>query len=106
MSLEVFNFIGNRTTSDALLAAMVESTGQDFGYDTNAWYSWIWNQDEYKFDNYGLFKSELYKQIDPRFEQYFAGRDDTAQIRLDEVRWGGVIQDGIPPLRNPEMISA
>ncbi len=28
-----------------------------------------------------------------------------AHIRLDEVRWGGVAQDGIPPLRNPKMIT-
>jgi hypothetical protein len=27
-------------------------------------------------------------------------------IRLDEVIWGGVVQDGIPPLRNPDMIAA
>ena len=23
---------------------------------------------------------------------------------MDEIRWGGVKQDGIPPLRNPSMI--
>lgn len=66
---------------------MVESTGQDFGYETNDWYTYFWNQEEYKFDNYGLFKSELYKQIDPKFDEYFKGREATAQIRLDEVRW-------------------
>ncbi|MEP1140266.1 MAG: DUF3179 domain-containing (seleno)protein [Balneola sp.] len=27
-------------------------------------------------------------------------------MRLDEIRWGGVRQDGIPPLRDPKMISA
>ena len=25
---------------------------------------------------------------------------------MDEIQWGGVVQDGIPPLRNPKMISA
>ena len=32
--------------------------------------------------------------------------DRTTLIRLDEVRWGGVRQDGIPPLRRPKMIGA
>ncbi|NNE29367.1 MAG: DUF3179 domain-containing protein, partial [Saprospiraceae bacterium] len=26
--------------------------------------------------------------------------------RLDEILWGGVVQDGIPPLRDPKMVSA
>jgi hypothetical protein len=27
-------------------------------------------------------------------------------IRLDEIRWGGVRRDGIPPLKNPAMVAA
>ena len=54
---------------------------------------------------------EISKQISmsrsiPRFDQYFRNRQSSARIRLDEVRWGGVLQDGIPPLRDPEMIPA
>lgn len=29
-----------------------------------------------------------------------------ATIRLDEIRWGGVARDGIPPLKNPKMLEA
>jgi hypothetical protein len=54
---------------------------------------------------YAEFKGRLYRRIDPKFGAYFAP-DRPANIRLDEVRWGGVRQDGIPPLRSPEMISA
>jgi hypothetical protein len=43
--------------------------------------------------------------IDERFERYF-GADRPMAIRLDEVVWGGVEQDGIPPLRNPPMVRA
>ncbi|HBE68566.1 MAG TPA: hypothetical protein DDW52_10505, partial [Planctomycetaceae bacterium] len=32
--------------------------------------------------------------------------DYDASIRLDEVRWGGVRRDGIPPLKNPETVPA
>jgi hypothetical protein len=47
----------------------------------------------------------LYGLLDERFENYF-GSQRAASIRLDEVVWGGVKQDGIPPLRQPDMISA
>ena len=50
--------------------------------------------------------SQLYKSIDSKFEHYFLHQTNTAKIRLDEVRWGGVAQDGIPPLRNPAMLPA
>ena len=40
-----------------------------------------------------------------RFRNYF-GTDRKTRIRLDEVRWGGVHQDGIPPLRQPKMLTA
>ena len=51
------------------------------------------------------FKAEFYKEIDEDFARYFEGRAEQARIRLDEVRWGGVLQDGIPPLRNPKMLN-
>ena len=43
------------------------------------------------------FKSLLYSLIDIRFAEYFSS-NLPSKIRLDEVRWGGVKQDGIPPL--------
>ena len=48
----------------------------------------------------------MHRAIDSRFAKYFLSRQNQSKIRLDEVRWGGVIQDGIPPLRNPDMINA
>ena len=80
-------------------------TGQDFGYDLNAWFSWVWKQDFSDPPYYAEFKSRLYREIDPRFGAYFAP-DRASDIQLDEVRWGGVVQDGIPPLREPKMITA
>ncbi len=88
-----------------LLQLLEEHTKQNFVYDFNEWYEWLWNQDEKILAKYADFKAELYKRIDPKFEQYFKGRY-MSDIRLDEIRWGGVFQDGIPPLRDPEMITA
>ncbi len=70
------------------------------------WIEWLWKKDLPQEDYYFKFKSELYKHIDPKFEKYFANQKNNTLISLDEVIWGGVRQDGIPPLRNPEMIEA
>lgn len=82
-----------------------EQTGQDFGDDRDAWWRWIWSKEREAHPSYAEFKSRLYGLLDARFAGYF---DDQRQatIRLDEVRWGGVKQDGIPPLRDPTMITA
>jgi len=80
-------------------------TGQAFGIDANQWFVWWWQQNQPVGENYARFKSVLYGLLDPRFANYFSGAQKP-RIRLDEVRWGGVAQDGIPPLREPAMLTA
>ncbi|MGI9318764.1 MAG: DUF3179 domain-containing (seleno)protein, partial [bacterium] len=80
-------------------------TGQDFGADTNRWFVWWWQQEPRVDADYAAFKSKLYGLIDEKFERYFSNSRES-RIRLDEIRWGGVLQDGIPPLRQPRMITA
>lgn len=104
--LELLSLSNNSSVSNRLLAILLEKTGQDFGYDINAWFKWVWNRPELITNDYAQFKAHWYRQIDPIFETYFLNRQGSAQIRLDEIRWGGVRQDGIPPLRQPKMITA
>ncbi len=105
-SLEIFQFIADSKIRRAIIRNLKETSGKDIGTDINAWYRWLWNEPEIKVAGYDNFKAEFYKAIDPRFEKYFRNRGDSAQIRLDEIRWGGVRQDGIPPLRQPKMLRA
>lgn len=79
-----------------------EPTGHGGNY--RKWQRWLWQQDYEPEKSYPDFKSKLYRKIDPKFAAYFAN-DRKNTIRLDEVVWGGVLQDGIPPLRDPEMIT-
>ena len=105
MSLEALH-LGRSSGRNARLIALLQAkTGQRLGFDLSAWYVWLWNQPENRHRAYGDFKSALYSLIDPAFARYFDSAGETA-IRLDEIRWGGVLQDGIPPLRNPAMVSA
>ncbi len=103
-SVEILNFLAWSFEAAKLVEEIKADTWEDFGFDAQEWYSWIWNQPENISADYANFKADLYKNIDPRFDKYFRDRWDTAQIRLDEIRWGWVVQDGIPPLRQPEMI--
>ncbi len=67
---------------------------------------WLWTQDQKYAQDYFEFKAELFKHIDPKFKNYFLKRENLANIRLDEIVWGGVKQDGIPPLVLPKLITA
>ncbi len=87
------------------LELLRSKTGQDFGLDTNDWFSWWWQQDIAADPAYPAFKSLLFSLIDKKFSEYFS-TERKSTIRVDEVRWGGVKQDGIPPLRQPKMIEA
>ena len=105
MALETLHFSYEPDSTNALVELLQKGTGQQFGDDIDQWYQWWWRQTEVVHPHYSTFKTRLYRIIDRRFEPYFeTGR--TAKIRLDEVRWGGVRQDGIPPLRYPTMIEA
>ncbi len=105
-TIETFYFVRHKKVQTHLLQKLQETTGQNFGRDINAWYRWLWNNPEMQIAGYDNFKAEFYQNLDPKFSRYFKNRQSLADIRLDEIRWGGVVQDGIPPLRNPKMISA
>jgi hypothetical protein len=58
---------------------------------------------------YRLIKLEAYELIDPEFRRFLGGnrsRAENMRIRLEEIYWGGVPVDGIPPLDNPAMVAA
>ena len=88
-----------------VLRLLRKGTGQNLPADKNRWWRWIWSREEQEHPEYATFKTTLYSFIDKRFARYFVpGTPRT--IRLDEVVWGGVKKDGIPPLEYPKMISA
>ena len=105
MTIETVYILQNPLVSLELINLLQDKTSKRYGYNFSEWYKWLWNKKEAKDKNYGNFKSYLHKKIDPKFDLYFKGRNEKTTIRLDEVRWGGVVQDGIPPLRSPEMIN-
>jgi len=104
MVLETIKFLPGRLRAE-LVGVLGSKTGKNFGNDFDAWYQWIWKQKYQPHPQYSQFKASLYQRIDQRFAEYFQ-ETDGAKIRLDEIRWGGVVRDGIPPLKNPKMLRA
>ena len=105
MTLDVMRLIRNPAISATLLRLIEVKTGEEHGYDLGVWQRAMWNAPEVRHPRYPAFKGALYGFLDPRFMAYF---DEVGEplIRLDEIVWGGVRQDGIPPLRNPAMLAA
>ena len=105
MALEVIRLTRSAEVSGALVRIMEREAGDGLGRDLDAWQRAMWSAPEARHPRYAAFKSALYSLIDPRFSAYFDTEGETL-IRLDEIVWGGVRQDGIPPLRDPAMLAA
>jgi hypothetical protein len=105
MALETVRLARQPMARLGLLDIAKRHTKQEFSVDIRAWQVWWWNQDIKPAPGYGHFKGVLYGLLDPAFKGYFE-HPETATIDLDEIIWGGVRQDGIPPLRGPDMLTA
>ncbi|WP_271783134.1 DUF3179 domain-containing protein [Aquimarina algiphila] len=106
MAVETMYFLRSPSTSLKLLNILQKKTKKYYPRDFDKWYEYIWSKQLSYPGAYYTFKAILHKAIDSRFDRYFLDREHQSTIRLDEVRWGGVKQDGIPPLRNPKMLNA
>lgn len=87
-----------------LVRFLERETGRRFGDDLGAWREWIWKQPYAPHPDYATFKRAVYSRIDPQMAGFFDV--PTATIRLDEVDWGGVAVNGIPPLDHPPVLAA
>lgn len=88
-----------------LMGYLEAQTGQRFRGDIERVHQWIWDQDYDPHPEYMLFKRAWYSEIDPRFGDFFQDGVATT-IRLDEIDWGGVRVNGIPPLEYAPTIAA
>jgi hypothetical protein len=88
-----------------LIRFLEKQTGQRFGDDLRAWRRWIWRQPYDPHPDLFLFKAALYSNVDRRMASFFPP-GSAATIRLDEIDWGGVPVNGIPPLDHPRHVAA
>jgi len=86
-----------------LIAFLEQQTGQRLGDDLEAWRRYAWSLPDEPHPEFAAFKAALYRRIDRRMGLFFPDRAK-ATIRLDEIDWGGVTVNGIPPLRYPKVL--
>ncbi|HUF24556.1 MAG TPA: DUF3179 domain-containing (seleno)protein, partial [Vicinamibacterales bacterium] len=88
-----------------LIRFLQARTGQRFGDDLGRWREWMWRLPYDPHPDYPAYKREIYGRVDPRMRNFFpfGVRSD---IRLDEIDWGGVTVNGIPPLVSPRVVPA
>ena len=92
-------------TRARLLQFLERRTGKRFDPQLREWRRWMWSQPYDPHPDYTRFKGLVYSRIDRRMARFFpAGA--RALIRLDEVDWGGVTVNGIPPLYYPQVVPA
>jgi hypothetical protein len=93
-----------------LVRFLEKKTGQKFGDDLGRWREWMWKLPAHPHPDYFGFKAAIYGRVDPRMSAFFApnadGTPGRATIRLDEIDWGGVKVNGIPPLVSPPVVPA
>lgn len=87
-----------------LLRFLSDRTKKSFGSDLKPWRRWVWSLPYDPHPEYAAFKARLYANVDPRFARFLDRANDGARIRLDEIDWGGVSVNGIPPLDNPKVV--
>lgn len=92
-------------TRRRLIGFLEKQTRKSFAHDLQQWQKWIWSRPYEPHAAYGEFKGMVYENIDPRMRRFFPP-GVKSRIRLDQVDWGGVRVNGIPPLVNPAVIPA
>jgi hypothetical protein len=103
--VEALPFSAGVNTSQKILTVLQKNTNAPLAENMNGLYAWLWQSERPEHPDYAAFKADQLGQVDVRFREHFQGKP-TSLIRYDEIRWGGVRRDGIPPLKNPKMISA
>ena len=104
--IESLRFAQDPPTQRQIRTVLHEKTGLKKKSSLTDLWQHVWSQPiKNPHPKYSTFKAQLYRLIDPRFEEYF-DEEPESTIRLDEIRWGGVYRDGIPPLKDPKLLKA
>ena len=111
LDAELREAAGTRVTRESmirsrLIAFLEKQTRKRFDLSLNGWRAWMWSLPYDPHPDYVRFKGMVYGgSIDQRMQRFFPANAKSL-IRLDEIDWGGVTVNGIPPLYYPKMLPA
>ncbi|MGH2428630.1 MAG: DUF3179 domain-containing (seleno)protein, partial [Candidatus Limnocylindria bacterium] len=87
------------------VAYLEQLTGEEFSHVWPDWVDWYGATDLEPPPGFAAWKGRLLGGIDPAIGEFLADPGDAA-IRIEEIVWGGVRVEGIPPLEQPAMLAA
>ena len=99
-----------RPTRESLIRARLinfleQQTRKRFDLYLEGWRKWMWSLPYEPHPDYARFKGMVYGgSVDLRMQRFFPPGAKSL-IRLDEIDWGGVVVNGIPPLYYPKVLS-
>ena len=85
--------------------ALVQLSGQDFQNNFSSYFEWYGGTSLTPPPGFTNWKGQLLSGLDYRFLQFFQN-DLPSEIRVEEILWGGVYLDGIPPLDHSPLLNA
>lgn len=89
-----------------LISFLEARTRKRFDQSLNGWRQWMWSLPYEPHPDYAAFKGLVYGSgVDQRMRRFFPPGVKSL-IRLDEIDWGGVVVNGIPPLYYPKVVPA
>ncbi len=89
-----------------LITFLERQTGKRFDVYLRGWREWMWSLPYEPHPEYARFKGMVYGGgVDLRMQRFFPA-EAKSLIRLDEIDWGGVVVNGIPPLYYPKVMKA
>lgn len=93
----------NNLSFDDYIAALQILSGQSFADDWGEWIEWYGQTDLTVPIGFTGWKGQILTRMDGRFGDFLQDQHPS-NIRVEEIVWGGVVVDGIPPLDNPTMV--
>jgi hypothetical protein len=94
-----------RGSYNRYLEALESLSGQSFGDDWPGWIEWYGRTDLVPPPGFTGWKGTILSRLDPGFGDFLSD-EYPSRIRVEEIQWGGVKIDGIPPLEHVAMIPA
>lgn len=89
---------------DLIIETLEGLSGQSYQDDWPSWVEWYGQSDLQPPPGFTSWKGQLLGRLDSKFSDFLSD-EFPSRIRTEEIVWGGVGVDGIPPLENAPMIA-
>ena len=95
--------IAGRNGYNQRIVTLERLSGENLGGDWFSWAEWYSSTELTSPPGFASWKGRMLSELDPAFGTLL-NDESPSRIRIEEIDWGGVPLDGIPPLEHPEHV--